>query len=316
LNEFGPGSVVCLVRPAATRSEAEALKRYEAAGLRLIWGDLLNNPVSTDPPPAAGIVFHLAANIDTEATETEARANDVGTANLLDWLRPVSRGARILYSSSVAVHDRDRHPTAPIREDSPHVPRTAYGRTKLRGEHILRDRSANDGYGWTVLRLPTVYGPGQKAGGLFDKMMRWVGNGSLAGRIDWPGRTSIVHVDDAADVMVEFATSVGRAGEVYCVASDESLTVGELARKIGSAIGKSVDPIRLPGPLLRAARILLWNRIVWAAMPRPARVTFWRLSLIVSDGFWFDTTKLRRVYRKPLRPIEEGLAELVGQVRL
>ena len=44
--------------------------------------------------------------------------------------------------------------------------------------------------------------------------------------------------------------------------------------------------------------------------PRFARVPFWRLSLIVSDGFWFDTTKLRRVYHNPLRNIEEGLAQM------
>jgi nucleoside-diphosphate-sugar epimerase len=53
--------------------------------------------------PAVDLVFHLAANINTGAPGDEHRVNDEGTVNLLDWLRPVSRGARVVYASSVAV---------------------------------------------------------------------------------------------------------------------------------------------------------------------------------------------------------------------
>jgi UDP-glucose 4-epimerase len=312
LADAGPDSVVCLVKAAATPLEARALDEYRSIGLRLIEGDLLDAPVSDEAPPAVDLVFHLAANIDTDATEHDARVNDAGTANLLEWLRPVSRGARIVYTSSVAVHDREAHPIAAISEESPFAPRTAYGRTKLNGEHIIRQRSGADGYSWTVLRLPTVYGPGQKPAGLFDQMIRMTSSGALLGRVDWPGRTSILHVDDAADVMVDLARRGEAADQVYCLASDESLTVGEIARKIGMVLGRPVAPIRLPRPLVQAIEAVVWNRAVQAAVPRFARVPVWRLSLIVSDGFWFDTTKFRRVYRKPLRNVEEGLRGTVN----
>jgi len=72
-----------------------------------------------------------------DAPEQALLVNHEGTRHLLDWLRPVSRGARIVYASSVAVHDRDRPPNGPISENSPLVPRTAYGRTKLEGEKII-----------------------------------------------------------------------------------------------------------------------------------------------------------------------------------
>ena len=308
--DFGSGSIVCLVKAAVTPIEAEALDTYRRLGLRLIEGDLLNDPVSSEPPPTSDLVFHLAANIDTNATQEEARVNDVGTEHLLNWLRPVSSGSRIVYTSSIAVHDRDRLPTAPISEESPLVPRTAYGVTKLRGEGVIRERAAGDGYSWTVLRLPTVYGPGQKPDGLFDQMIRMAQDGALLGRIDWPGRTSVIHVDDAVAAMVDLARREEAAGQVFCVASDEALTVGELARKVGRSIGKPVSPIALPRWLLRAARTLVWNRRLQAAMPRLARVSFWRLSLIISDGFWFDSTKLRRLYSGRLRTVEEGLEDL------
>jgi nucleoside-diphosphate-sugar epimerase len=304
-------AVVCLVKPPATPLEAEALDAYRSRGVRLLDGDLTRQPVCADPPPRVDAVYHLAANIDTDAKMEDLLVNHAGTRNLLDWLAPVANGARVVYASSVAVHDRDAPPTAPIDERSPFVPRTLYGKTKLQGETILRERAAPGGYSWTIVRLPTVYGPGQKAGGLFDKMIALASAGAFLGRIDWPGRTSIIHVDDAVDVMVELAGRPEGANEIFCLASDESLTVGDIARTVGRATGRAVRPIAIPPPLLRAARVMVWNRSIAAAMPRFAQLSFWRLSLIVSDGFWFDTSKLRRVYTKPIRNLDAGVRDII-----
>jgi nucleoside-diphosphate-sugar epimerase len=309
----GPEAVVCLVKPPATPLEAAALESFRARGVRLLDGDLLNQPVSAEPPPRVDRVFHLAANIDTDAAERDLLVNHAGTRNLLDWLAPVSRGIRVVYTSSVAVHDRDAEPAGPIDEQSPLVPRTLYGKTKLLGEAVLRERAAADGYAWTILRLPTVYGPGQKAGGLFDKMIELASGGGLLGRIDWPGRTSIIHVDDAAAAMIELSGTAAAAGEIFCVASDESPTVGELARTVGRALGRPIRAVSIPRPLLRLGRALVWNKSVPAALPRSAQLPYWRLSLIVSDGFWFDTTKFRRVYRGPLRTLERGLDDIIAE---
>jgi nucleoside-diphosphate-sugar epimerase len=312
----GPDAIVCLVKPPATPLEAEALDSYRARGIRLLEGDLLNQPVCATAAPAVDRVFHLAANIDTDAVERDLIVNHTGTRNLLDWLAPVSRGIRIVYASSVAVHDRDASPGGPIDENSPLVPRTLYGKTKLLGETILRERAASDGYSWTILRLPTVYGPGQKPGGLFDKMIELASGGGLLGRIDWPGRTSIIHVDDVAEAMIELSHVPQAAGEIFCVASDESLTVGEIARIVARSIDRDLRSMPIPGPLLGLTRALVWNRGISGMLPRFARLPFWRLSLIVSDGFWFDTTKFRRVYRGPLRPLAQGLEEVTADARL
>ena len=308
--QYGVDAVACLVKPPVTRLEAEALETFRGQGLRLIEGDLMARPVAAQAPPAVDVVFHLAANIDTDATLEALRVNHEGTDRLLDWLSVVSRGVRIVYASSVAVHDRVAAPEGPIVETSPLTPRTGYGRTKLRGEEILAERALHDGYSWTVVRLPTVYGPGQKPDGLFDQLIKRAEGGSLLGRVDWPGRTSIVHVDDVATAMIELAGRPEAAGEVFCIASDESLTVGELARGIGVVIGRPVRPIGIPGPLVAITRWIVWNRAIAAMVPASGRLAFWRLSLIISDGFWFDTTKFRRVYTRPLKTLQDGLATI------
>jgi nucleoside-diphosphate-sugar epimerase len=256
------------------------------------------------------VVFHLAANIDTDASEDALRVNHVGTTRLLDWLRPISSGTRIVYASSVAVHDRDCEPVGPISEGSPLVARTAYGRTKLLGEEIIRERASTDGYSWTIVRLPTVYGPGQKPGGLFDQLTSLASTDAMLGRIDWPGRTSIIHVDDVAAVLIAFCQRLDTAGETYCLAS-ESPTVGELSRRIAQVMKRPLVPMTIPSPLLRAVRWVVWNRTVARAVPRAAKLAFWRLSLIVSDGFGFNAGKFRRAYDQPLRRVEEGLDGIV-----
>ena len=312
--DFGAEAVACLIKPPQTELERNALERFRSSGIRLLDGDLLNEPVSGDPPPAVEVVFHLAANIDTDAPEDALRVNDIGTSRLLDWLAPIVRGTRIMYASSVAVHDRARSPDGPISEESPFTPRTAYGRTKLEGERILRDRASRDGYEWTILRLPTVYGPGQKPDGLFDQLITQARNGGWLGRIDWPGRTSVVFVDDVAAIIIALSSAPFAAGEVYCVASDDEVTVGELAQRVAVAVGRPIRPIRLPSPLVQTARALVWSRAVQSCVPRFAWLAFWRFSLVISDGFWFDTGKFRRAYPNRLRTLDEGLTEIVRRV--
>jgi nucleoside-diphosphate-sugar epimerase len=312
---YGAHAVICLVKPPIAPPEAAALESFRTDGLQLIEGELMRPSVADRPAPKVDVVFHLAANIDTNAPEAELLVNHVGTAHLLDWLRPVSAGSRIIYASSVAVHDRDRQPIGPIDERSPFVARTAYGRTKRLGEDIIRERSSAEGYSWTILRLPTVYGPGQKPGGLFDQLIQLASTGALLGRIDWPGRTSIIHVDDVAAVMIDLSQRADAAGEIYCIAS-ESPTVAELSARIAKAIKRPRSPISIPRPALGLLRWLVWNKTGDRFIPPAARLAFWRLSLIVSDGFWFDTAKFRRAYDKPLRTLEEGLPEILPSTRL
>ena len=303
-------NVVCLVKPPATPLEAAALESFRSAGVRLIQGDLLKPAPADEPAPKVDVVLHLAANIDTNASEEDLLVNHLGTTRLLDWLRPVSGGTRILYASSVAVHDRDREPAGPIDEGSPLVARTAYGRTKLLGEDIIRSRSSADGYSWTILRLPTVYGPGQKPGGLFDQLIQLTAQGALLGRIDWPGRTSIIHVDDVAAVMIELSQRADASGEIYCIAA-ESPTVAELSERIARVVKRPRAPVVIPAAVLGVLRLMVWNKAVDRVIPPPARLAFWRLSLIVSDGFWFDTSKFRHAYDKPLKTVEEGLFDIL-----
>src|SRR5436190_6740172 len=102
LEEFGAQSLICLTKPPATPLEAEIADAYRGRGLRLIEADVRNSPLAADPPPSVSTVFHLAANVNTDASAQEACVNDLGTQHLLDWLQPAAPGMRIVYASTVA----------------------------------------------------------------------------------------------------------------------------------------------------------------------------------------------------------------------
>jgi nucleoside-diphosphate-sugar epimerase len=306
VDRFGAASIVGLAREPANDAEAEAERWARAAGVRLIRADLCDSPPSPESLPPVDLVFHLAANIDTNAPPEQMTVNDTGTTHLLEWAAASLRGARVVYTSSVAVMDRNRPASAPLDENGPCMPRTHYGRSKLRGEDIIRSAARHYGFTYTIVRLPTVYGPGQKPGGMFDLLARFVAEEALPSRLDWPGRTSIIFIDDLARALVSLALSPAAADQLICVAAD-SPTVGGLTQAIAHALGKSRRVFPVPRWMWRLLRRAVWLPGLPRLVPAKASVSFWRLSLIVDDGFWFDDRKFRLLFPEGLTPLEEGL---------
>jgi len=305
-----PAGVYCLIPPH--RLHTPRAEAWRERGVTLIAGDLMARPVSEEPPPSVKTVFHLAANIDTAAPAEAMRLNDRGTATLLDWLSPTLGRARVVYASSVAVMDRTGPAQGPLTEDSPCTPRTEYGASKLRAEHVIQERAPGDGFSFSIIRLPTVYGPGQKAGGLFDTLGTLAEKRHWLARLDWPGRTSVLHVEDAVRILTEFATGPEARNGIYCVAGPGAPTVGELARAVAAACGRDLRPIRPPRIVWSMLRSIAFSRRLPAVLPAHLHVWLWRLSLLVDHGFWVDPSRYERARGPRPRPLDVGLRETFG----
>jgi nucleoside-diphosphate-sugar epimerase len=307
-------SVLCLAGPAGA-DDAAVLAEQQRRGVQIIRADLDATPITDEAPPAdIDTVFHLAANTDTDAPDAAVRVNDLGTERLLDWLGARARGSRFMFTSTVAVSDPLGVRARPADEDEICRPRTAYGRTKLQAERLIRDRAREAGYTYTILRLPTVYGVGQKAGGLFDRLADATARGSWLGRIEWPGRTSVVYVDDVVRLLVDLPEMPAAADQTFCVATGEVSTVGDVARAIGAATGHPVSPIHLPRAVWQLGRWAAASRIVARLTPDRAELARWRFGLIVGDGFFQGDAKLRAVYGRPLRSLADGLREMTDEL--
>ena len=309
---YGAGAVICLVKPEHDHERIEAVESIRRLGVRIIDGDLNDRLVSREPAPRVDVVYHLAANIDTDAPYRAHRVNDRGTGHLLNWLTPVLPGIRVMYTSSVAALERSGPAKSPLDESSPCSPRTAYGLTKLRGERILQKRAPNQGFTYTILRLGTVYGPGAKPGGLFDRLITLTVTDSPLARLNWPGRVSVMHVDDVVDLLVTLASHPACANETYCVANPDAPTVGELAQRIGRACGRSNRIVALPSWVWRLARRVTWLPVTQTAASLFAAQAYWRFSLLVDNAFWLDTRKLQQIWTGAPKELDAGLTDMIG----
>jgi len=110
-----------------------------------------------------------------------------------------------------------------------------------------------------------------------------------------------------AAILDALARRPDASDELFMVSSGENPTVADISRAAGDAVGRPVRPIRLPPVFWRALRAIAWNPLVRKAMPQAVFVAYWRLTLIIDDGFWCDPAKLLALYNDPVVLLLEGL---------
>lgn len=299
--EHGTANVVCLVPPQGNPQEEATRAGFERDGIVCVEGDLRKMPVAEGLGGPWDVVFHLAAATNTSWSEGQlAPINVQGTQNLLDTLAGQLRGKRVVFTSTSAAVDRRRRPRGPLTESSPCHPRTPYGRTKLRAEALLREWCAREGARYTITRLTTLYGPGVRTG-LVPVLAEGLRAGGLATRLNWPGRVSMLYIEDAVRLLLHLGTCPAAADETFFLTSGESLEVARIAECIAKHLPESPRLVRLPRWLWGVVRATAW-------LPLVNRLVPWRLLHILDDGLLCDSAKVRKIYPHPLVQLEEGLA--------
>jgi nucleoside-diphosphate-sugar epimerase len=176
---------------------------------------------------------HLAGALRGEPEDLLA-SNATGTAHLLDAHRRYAPGARIIVVSSSAVYGYAG--AAPIPEDAPRRPVSAYGESKVAQERVAF-AAAHDGLAIAIVRPFNLAGPGQSpvfvAGRIVEEALavergeqKEIRLGSLAPRRDYVDVRDAVRAYWllAAHPDFEFAC----AGRAFNVGSGRASAVGEL----------------------------------------------------------------------------------------
>jgi UDP-glucose-4-epimerase GalE len=122
---------------------------------RLVEGDILDTARlarALREHRADGLMhFSALTSVPGSVTDPEGyyRVNVVGTKSVLDAMRDAGV-SRIVFSSTAATYAFDT--PMPLREDSPQLPESPYGTTKLAAERMIRDYAQAYGLGFTILR--------------------------------------------------------------------------------------------------------------------------------------------------------------------
>jgi dTDP-4-dehydrorhamnose reductase len=214
---FGCG----LVKVFKTRHEVFPLTRAEADITRL---DEVRAALGRLRPD---VVVHPAGIPDLDICEADPAlgflVNYEGARNVAEAAREI--GAGVAYISTDAVFDGEKH--EPYVENDPTLPRTVYGRSKLRGEEAVKTLPAH----W-IFRVSVLFGPGKT--NFVEKGLRRLAAGeSYAVAADQLG--SATYTIDAAKKIMEVAEA--RRYGLYHLSNQGACSRYELAVKAAELAG-------------------------------------------------------------------------------
>ncbi len=186
-------------------------------------------------------VFHLAAQAGVRTSWGEGFAsyvenNVLGTQRLLEAAKQ-NQVKRVIYASSSSVYGNAA--IQPAREDSPTLPISPYGVTKLAAEHLCRLYSTEHGLPTISLRYFTVYGPRQRPDMAFHKFIRAILTDqpiSIYG--DGEQSRDFTYVGDIVTANLA-AMQRGRDGACYNLGGGTHATVNEVLRLLEEITGKT-----------------------------------------------------------------------------
>ena len=230
---------------ALVRSTSDST-RLRALGVELYPGGLFDRDAVLRATDGAEVVFHLAAVTGLRTEKDFDRANVEGTRNVVAAARSASNPPRrLVYLSSYAAcgpsePDRPRAATEAPR------PMTAYGRTKLAGEEIVRSLSGT-GTASVVLRAPPVFGPGDHAFLPYFRVRRYGVAPAPAGRDRQIHR---IYVEDLARALLHAADA---PSGIYPVADPTVYRWSAVVDAMARELGKHPVRVRIPARLVRAA---------------------------------------------------------------
>jgi UDP-glucose 4-epimerase len=199
----------------------------------LIKGSIADELVYDSLPTDIDTVFHLAAQSSGEASfdnpTDDFRSHVVGTFQLLQWCDTHSVD-RFVYASSMSVYGNIEY--LPVDETHPPDPKTYYAAGKLAAEAYV-SLFDNLDMNTTILRLFSVYGPGQNLEnmkqGMVSIYLTFLLNEDeilVKGPLD--RFRDFVFIDDAVDAFTAVVDEPIAYGQVYNVATGHKTEVREL----------------------------------------------------------------------------------------
>ena len=177
-------------------------------------------------------VFHLAANPDIAKAITQPDIDfwegTYLTQNVLEGMRQTG-AARIFYTSGSGVYGED--PSVEFPESyGPCIPISTYGASKLASESLIAAYCHMFGLMGRAFRFANVVGPRQTHGVGYDFIRRLKDNPNALRILgDGTQKKSYIHIDDVLEAIFLVATKGVKPYDVFNVATDDYITVGEIA---------------------------------------------------------------------------------------
>jgi UDP-glucose 4-epimerase len=220
----------------------ENIKHHlDAGSVELIVGDLKDPQVALRAVEGVDIVFHFAANpevrVSTTNPEIHFNENIVATFNLLEAMRR-KNVKELVFASSSSVYGEPEE--IPVDENAPIRPVSVYGASKAACEALIHAYSKLYGVKAVVLRYANVVGPRLRHGVVWDFINKLLENPTELEILgDGKQVRSYIYIDDAVEETITAWRRTEASYEVYNIASEDWITVDDVADEVIKAMGLS-----------------------------------------------------------------------------
>jgi UDP-glucose 4-epimerase len=220
----------------------ENIKHHlESRSVELIVGDLKDPQVALRAVEGVDTVFHFAANPEVRVSTTNPdihfNENIVVTFNLLEAMR--RKGVKeLVFASSSSVYGEPEE--IPVDENAPIRPVSVYGASKAACEALIHAYTKLYGVKAVVLRYANVVGPRLRHGVMWDLINKLIKNpAELEILGDGKQVRSYIYIEDAVEATISAWRRTEASYEVYNIASEDWITVNEVAEEVIKAMGLS-----------------------------------------------------------------------------
>lgn len=195
------------------------------SGLTIVAGDLANAAALGATADKADVFFHLAGVTLARDAQAFAATNVDGAVRAAHIA--AAAGAKFIHISSLSARQPETSP---------------YAASKAESERKIARIPADKG--WVALRLPAIYGPGDRATLPYFKLVK--AGLALEPATRTPARATLLYVADAAECII--AAAEAPPGVVYEVGDDMpgGREWREIGETLGAVMGKSVRRICAP----------------------------------------------------------------------
>jgi UDP-glucose 4-epimerase len=227
-----PGVIVTIYDDFSSGREWHLGGAWEDPRLRVVRGDVKDLRTLTGAVEGHDHVYHFASNPDIAKAATQPDIDfwegTYLTQNIIEAMR-ITGVRRLTYASGSGVYG-DTGERAVLEDYAPMLPISTYGASKLAGEALICSYCHLFELHAQAFRFANVVGPHQTHGVAYDfirKLLHDPSRLSILG--DGTQSKSYVYVDDVLSAMRGMAGRGWQGFEYYNVATEDYVTVREIA---------------------------------------------------------------------------------------
>lgn len=273
---------------ALERRGINALKKLQARFLEV---NLVTGRNIKKIPKSPRLVIHMASQTDT--SKADHRTNSVGTRNFLKAIAPLTPDTHLIYTSTAVMYSGRRNCSLLITNKEKPSPTNNYGRSKLEAEEALVECAKKFNCRLTILRIGTIYGKDPREYKMFKVLKKHILKQTIIARLNWPGKTSIIHIDDVISAILHFVKNPALKKIEIQLLSAESPTLSQVCKIMHKAMRVEYRPINLPNPFWQFASFLrTFMPLLEKITSPPVYNLFWRFSLIIDNVIDIKNNKM------------------------